>query len=87
MKVELIYFDGCPNITEVRATLTKAMVEIQVPVKWTEWNQNDKDCPKDYSQYGSPTVLIDGTDVVPTKIKQQGDCCRIYKLGSAVVNP
>ncbi len=79
MKVELIYFDGCPNIADARATLIKALVELRQSVKWVEWNQNDKNCPKEYTQYGSPTILIEGKDIAPIKFTQQGNCCRVYQ--------
>lgn len=78
MKVELIYFDGCPNINDTRALLVKALVKLKQPVKWIEWNSNDEQCPREYASLGSPTVLIDGLDVAPPQFDSQGDCCRIY---------
>ena len=78
MKVELIYFDGCPNIADTRALLVKAFVKLKLPITWTEWNQNDEDCPQELSQFGSPTVLVNGVDVLPLESVQQGDCCRVY---------
>jgi hypothetical protein len=78
MRVELVYFEGCPNITSTRALLIEALVKLGLPVKWNEWNRNDLDCSTEYINYGSPTVLIDGIDIVPLKQEEQGDCCRIY---------
>ena len=79
MKVELIYFDGCPNIADARAVLIKALVELKQPVKWVEWNKNDKNCPQKYTQYGSPTILIDEEDIIPMEVTHEGDCCRLYQ--------
>lgn len=78
MKVELIYFEGCPNIAKARAALVKAFATISHPITWVEWNQSDNTCPDRYRIYGSPTILIDGQDVDASTYTEQGACCRLY---------
>jgi len=58
-QVELVYFDGCPNVDEVRASLRAAMDD----GSWREWNLSSADTPERFRRYGSPTVLVDGRDV------------------------
>lgn len=78
MKVELIYFKGCPNVADARTLLIKAFAATNNQPKWSEWNQNDESCPEHYLNYGSPTILINSKDVDASGFQQQGQCCRLY---------
>ncbi len=61
--IELVYFDGCPNLSEARLRIAEALTRTAMPQHWTEWNIDDPTTPDDRRGYGSPTVLIDGRDV------------------------
>lgn len=58
-RIELVYFDGCPNAAQARETLRS----IPCVGSWTEWNLSSPDTPDRFRRYGSPTVLVDGRDV------------------------
>jgi len=75
--VELVYARDCPNVSEARAQLLRAFVEAQIQPRWQEWPADDTHSPAHVRGYGSPTILVDGSDVVRT---EQGDavCCRLY---------
>ena len=62
-QVELVYFDGCPNLPEAREELRAAMGRAGLPPIWTEWNLTDPAIPERVLGYASPTVLVDGADV------------------------
>ena len=84
MKIELIYFDGCPNADPARENLKKAFVAAGIEEPWGEWEQNNPDAPDYVQQYGSPTILVDGKDIAGGP----GECCapnscRIYEDGNA----
>jgi mercuric ion transport protein len=75
--VELIYDDGCPNVAAARANLVRALEAVNIPPRWQEWQSDDADRPERVRGYGSPTILVDGTDVAqagPTTTR----CCRLY---------
>ncbi len=79
MTIELIYFDGCPNVEATRETIKSACAAAGIKPDWKEWNQHDKDAPSYTQGYGSPTILVNGKDVAGEK----SDCCatgncRIY---------
>ena len=57
--VDLVYFDGCPNAEDARATL-RALLPAG---GWRERNLSSPDTPESFRRYGSPTVLVDGRDV------------------------
>ena len=61
--IELIFFDGCPNVGLARANLRAALESVDADITWTEWDLFADSTPKNLRSYGSPTVLIDGRDV------------------------
>lgn len=84
MKIELIYFNGCPNIEPARENIRNALTESNLDVQWLEWEQSDKSAPDYTKQYGSPTILVDSKDVAGGP----DDCCapnscRLYENGRA----
>ena len=81
-KVELIYHTDCPNLEPARETLGLALEELQMDRDWVEWNSDEEDAPSYAKQYGSPTILINGTDVGKAQPSGTGSCCRVYDLGA-----
>ena len=63
MKVALLYFKGCPNISMARKNLNEAFAKAEIPVRWDEIDLNEPNTPKELKGYGSPTILVDGKDV------------------------
>lgn len=58
-KIELVYFDGCPNAARARENLASVLE----PGSWMEWNLSAEDTPERFRRFGSPTVLVEGRDV------------------------
>ncbi len=79
MRVELIFFQGCPNVEEAREQLSRALAEIGRPPQWQEWERDDPAGPAYASAYGSPTILVDGKDVAGVAAAEGADCCRLYR--------
>ena len=87
MKIELLYFDGCPSYAEllprlrelVAAEGIKDEVELR-PVETPEQAEHER-------FLGSPTVRIDGTDVDPTANGRDdfGLECRLYRTDEGLV--
>jgi len=86
MKIELIYFDGCPKVDSARANLKQAFETIGIKGQWQEWEQNNPEAP-DYAQrFGSPSILVNGKDIA----NGPDDCCapnscRVYEGGTPSV--
>lgn len=76
MKVELLFFPGCPHVPAARAQLRRAFDTLGVAPAWDEVDVTSAPPPR----WGSPTVLVDGVDVAGGA---PGDTtsCRLY-LGS-----
>ena len=62
-RIELVYFDGCPNAVQARENIRAALETAGQKLEWSEWNLMNESTPDLYRQHGSPTVLIDGQDV------------------------
>jgi hypothetical protein len=77
-KVELIYDRDCPNVAHARAELLRGFAQAGVPARWQEWERSAAESPPYASQYGSPTILLDGEDVAPMQDMQGAGCCRLY---------
>ncbi len=76
MNVELIYDTSCPNVEATRAALLRAFAKLGRPPRWTEWERSAPDSPAYVRLYGSPTILVDGQDIVQGE--PSGESCRVY---------
>ena len=75
---ELIYFSGCPNVTEARTRLVKAFVEARLTPRWREYRIDDPDLPEYARGFGSPTILVNGRDVTGAAPAGSAAACRLY---------
>ena len=82
--VEVLVFDGCPNVDvtveRARAAITKANIPADVRVVRVE---SDEDA-KRLHFLGSPSVRVDGVDIEPSATSRDdfGLQCRVYTVGS-----
>ena len=58
--IELIHFEGCPNVEATRENLVEALGTLGLGEEWREWDLEDSDTPDRVRRYGSPTVLVNG---------------------------
>jgi hypothetical protein len=63
MRIELIYFDGCPNAERARENVRAALEAARSEVAVREWERADPAAPSYVLGYPSPTVLVNGSDV------------------------
>lgn len=78
MTIELIYDRDCPNADEARNNLKRALKETGITQGWVEWERSGPASPSYASQFGSPTVLVDGSDVAGHAPNGVVSCCRLY---------
>lgn len=77
--IEILYFRDCPNYNKSVEQIKNALKElnISVPLKLTEVTKENF---KDYSFYGSPTILVNKRDIEGRISKLFG--CRIYNYNN-----
>lgn len=79
IKVELIYFSGCPHVEVARSHLIRAFMTTGISARWQEWDVQDPDVPAHVKGYGSPTLLVNGHDVSSNSGPQTESACRLYR--------
>ena len=83
MKIELLYFDGCPSyetlLPKVHELLAREGVENQIELRPVE----SLEAAEQARFLGSPTVRIDGKDIDPGAGDRSdyGLKCRLYRSG------
>lgn len=80
-RIELVYFEGCPNAGRARANLASVLP----PGSWVEWDLSAAETPDGLRRYGSPTVLVDGSDVTGGDGGNAAMACRADGAPSAEV--
>jgi len=88
MKIEFLYWRGCPSIAEARALLDEVLSArgIGDPIIEREILTHDQAVAERFP--GSPTIRIDGVDIDAAGADTQYSLtCRIYWLPDGRVSP
>jgi hypothetical protein len=80
-RVEILYFDGCPNRELARALVERLASELRVEPEVELVQVADPDAALALRFLGSPTVRVDGVDVEPGAEERRDFAfsCRIYR--------
>ena len=79
MRVELLYWDGCPSHPDALRDLRAAMSDQGLDPSTIEIREIDTDDVADAERFtGSPTIRIDGVDVQDPGEEPTGLTCRVY---------
>jgi hypothetical protein len=92
MRVELLYWDGCPSHPQALSDLRAAMGELGLDPESVEVRHVGSDDAAAADTFvGSPTIRIDGVDISDPGGEPVGLTCRVYYLRdgrvSAVPDP
>jgi mercuric ion transport protein len=85
MKIQLLHFEGCPNVDAARAALRNALDAEKLEIAIEEIDVGHADAPAWARGWGSPTILIDGNDVTGQKRTTASSSCRLYAGGAPSV--
>ena len=87
LKIEFLWFEGCPNHEEALRQLREVMAENGIEEEVTSIDLTDADTANQYCFPGSPTIRIDGRDIEPGFV-DPGDYtprCRLYQSPRGLV--
>ena len=79
MRVEVLYFDGCPTYLETEGTLREVLAEegIEAEVELVAVNTDEE--ARRLRFPGSPTIRVDGCDPFPVPERAEYALgCRVY---------
>src|SRR5438105_10954462 len=88
MRVELLYWDGCPSHPQALHDLQATMAELGLDPATVEIREIRTDEAADEERFtGSPTIRIDGADVQDPGGEPVGLTCRVYHRRDGRVSP
>jgi hypothetical protein len=61
--VDLLFFEGCPNVNQTRSNLRDALELAERARAWNEWDLRSQSTPEQMRHFASPTILVNGRDV------------------------
>jgi hypothetical protein len=88
MRVELLWWEGCPSHSETLADLRRSLTEegVDAEVEMVEVESDEQARAERFP--GSPTIRIDGDDVFPCDEPEPFSLtCRVYRLRDGRVSP
>lgn len=80
-RVEILYFDGCPNHEATRELVDRVAAELEVDAQPELVEVPDGEAARTMRFLGSPTVRVDGRDVEPGAEDRTEYvlACRVYQ--------
>ena len=85
MKVELLWWEGCPSLAETRELLA-SVVDGRTEIEEREVHSDEEAVELGFP--GSPTIRVDGVDVDPEgAASRPALTCRIYRLPDGRISP
>lgn len=83
MKIEILYFDGCPNHEPAERAIRDVLAEIGIEAEIKHVNVPDAATAQRVKFPGSPTIRVNGEDVTPPEDDDQYSLsCRVYQTSS-----
>jgi len=77
-EIILVYDADCPNASAARAALREALGHAGMEPRWVEHDRAALGTPERFLRYGSPTILVDGTDIAGERGEPVAAACRVY---------
>ncbi len=82
LKLELQYFEGCPNHKKMSDNLYEAIRGLEDKIEMKEVLVEDEETARKVSFRGSPTILINGEDIEGIPVPESLTlACRFYPEG------
>src|SRR6478609_10281830 len=88
MRVELLFWDGCPSHPQALADLRAAMAELGLDPAAIDVREIATGDAADAERFtGSPTIRVDGADVQDPGDEPSGLTCRVYRRRDGRISP
>src|SRR5580700_5235254 len=89
VNVELLWWEGCPSTERALAAVREALTDLGLEAVEVSTREIKDDGDAVQTGFiGSPTILIDGVDLVPAAADEQiGLSCRVYRRRDGRVSP
>jgi hypothetical protein len=83
MRIEVLYFDGCPNYAPAVDRLRTVLAAEGLHAQVIEIEVRDESAARELQFFGSPTIRVNGLDIETSsqQIRETGFACRCYPGG------
>jgi hypothetical protein len=83
MKIEVLYFEGCPNYLPAVDRLRTVLAREGLRAELIEIEVKDDSAAKALKFFGSPTIRVNGIDIEASsrRVSESGFACRCYPGG------
>jgi hypothetical protein len=83
MRIEVLYFEGCPNYLPAVDRLRNILQQEGLPAEVAEIEVKNESGAKALKFFGSPTIRVNGLDIESDcrNVKETGFACRRYSGG------
>lgn len=87
MRVNFLYFEDCPSHEQALERLQKVMSEegVEAEIEVTQVETDER--AQELRFTGSPSIRVDGEDIVPAEEDRYGLACRAYRLEDGRISP
>lgn len=81
MKIELLYFEGCPTHDAARELIDETIAELAIDAEVEEIHVQDDEEAQALEFLGSPSIRVNGVDIDPDAKTEGpfGRSCRLYE--------
>jgi hypothetical protein len=87
-RIELLWWEGCPNTEEALALLREEVERLGLDPEAIRLREIASDSDAEREGFpGSPTIRVDGRDVLPPRDEPIGLTCRVYRLRDGRISP
>lgn len=88
MRVELLFWEGCPSYPKALVELRAAMADVALDPGTVILREVPTQADAARERFvGSPTIRIDGVDVQPSREEPFGLTCRVYHRRDGRISP
>jgi hypothetical protein len=88
MRVELLFWAGCPSYPKALSDLREALLETGLDPDCVIVREVQTETDAAAERFvGSPTIRIDGIDVQPAADEPVGLTCRVYRRRDGRISP
>jgi len=87
LRVTFQYIDDCPSHEQALARLRKVLREERIQVEIDIIKIENEQQAQQLRFVGSPTILVNDTDIDPQSTEHYGLACRAYQLEDGRISP
>jgi len=88
VNVELLWWEGCPSTERALEAVRAALSDLGLSEVEVRMREIETDAEAERTGFvGSPTILIDGVDLVPPADEPTGLSCRVYHRRDGRISP